>query len=193
LHSLASSFILGYHGCHRAVAEKLLAGTKFTPSENEYDWLGPGIYFWEANPLRGMEFAEDWKKRGKIQDPYVVGAIVELGFCLDLTTSTGLAAVKAAYADFIAMAKAAGKPIPRNRLGPDRLLRDLDCAVINHLHWVREQVGDLSFETVKAVFIEGDEIYPEAGFKEKTHIQVCVRNLDCVKGVFRVPDEHLEA
>jgi hypothetical protein len=37
----------------------LLAGTAFKPSNNDYDWLGPGIYFWEANPLRGLEFAEE--------------------------------------------------------------------------------------------------------------------------------------
>ena len=39
--------IIAYHGCDRAVAERLLEGHRFTPSQNDYDWLGRGIYFWE--------------------------------------------------------------------------------------------------------------------------------------------------
>ena len=36
-------------------AERLLAGEPFQKSINDYDWLGHGIYFWEANPLCGLE------------------------------------------------------------------------------------------------------------------------------------------
>jgi hypothetical protein len=67
LHRLASAFILGYHGCDRRVGERLLAGTAFKPSNNDYDWIGPGIYFWEANPLRGLEFAEEASKTQEIE------------------------------------------------------------------------------------------------------------------------------
>lgn len=27
------------------------------PSDNPWDWLGKGIYFWEADPIRGYEWA----------------------------------------------------------------------------------------------------------------------------------------
>ena len=191
MHRLSSSFVLGYHGCDREVAEKILAGDEFTASQNEYDWLGWGIYFWEANPLRGMEFANEWAGRGKIKDPYVIGAVIDLGFCLDLTTSTGVAAVKATYEDFAAYVATAGKSMPENRFGNDRLLRELDCAVINHLHQVRETINETPFQTVKGIFVEGDEIYPGAGFYANTHTQICVRDVNCIKGAFRVPNEHL--
>lgn len=47
------SFILGYHGCDKAIAEKVFAGTSgLKPSDNDYDWLGDGIYFWEHNAQR---------------------------------------------------------------------------------------------------------------------------------------------
>jgi hypothetical protein len=49
MHELSSSFVLGYHGCDKKVGERVLAGERLKPSENEYDWLGHGIYFWEAN------------------------------------------------------------------------------------------------------------------------------------------------
>lgn len=39
--------VIGYHGCDRAVAEKVLQNkTHLKQSDNSYDWLGPGIYFW---------------------------------------------------------------------------------------------------------------------------------------------------
>jgi hypothetical protein len=47
-----------------------------------------------------------------------VGAVIDLGFRLDLISSTGVAAVKAAHEDFIAYARKADKPVPKNRLGP---------------------------------------------------------------------------
>lgn len=195
MHRLASSFVLGYHGCDREVAEQLLQGAKFSASQNSWDWLGSGIYFWEANPLRGLEFAREWQARNKIKTPYVVGAVIELGLCLDLTTSMGIAAVKAAHADFLDYATTAEKPVPENHGGPDSLLRELDCAVINHLHQVREAAQQPlpSFNSVKGVFMEGGRIYEGAGFFAKTHIQICIRDRDCIKGVFRVPDEHLSA
>ena len=38
--------IIGYHGCDRAVAEKgLLRRARLEASQNDYDWLGAGIYF----------------------------------------------------------------------------------------------------------------------------------------------------
>lgn len=60
---LNSSFVLGYHGCDADVAEKLLKKEKFRPSQNLYDWLGHGIYFWEANPQRAMLFAREAMRR----------------------------------------------------------------------------------------------------------------------------------
>ena len=192
MHKLASSFVLGYHGCDRVTAEALLAGTAFTPSSNDYDWLDQGIYFWEANPLRGLEFAGEKAQRERSRfDPYVIGAVIDLGFCLDLLSSTGTEAVAAAYEDFQAYCLAGNRNLPRNSVGEDRLLRKLDCAVINHLHAVRAKLEQQAFDTVRGVFTEGTPCYPGAGFDLKSHIQICVRHAACIKGVFRVPDDQL--
>jgi hypothetical protein len=199
LHRLSSTFILGYHGCDREVGEHFVAGDPFLISENEYDWLGSGVYFWEANPRRGLEFArllQAWRmgRPGypEIKEPFVVGAVIDLGFCLDLTTSTGIQAVAAMHLDLLEFCKTAESPIPKNEGGNDLLYRQLDCAVINHLHEVRQTDNLASFDTVKGVFIEGDRIYPDSGFFEKTHIQIAVRNLKCIKGVFFVPPDQLD-
>ena len=196
MHKLSSAFVLGYHGCDRAVGEKLIAGEPFVASENDYDWLGSGIYFWEANPRRGLEFARELQRwrRGKpyeINEPYVVGAAVDLGFCLDLMSSEGIRAVASMHKDVLEYCARAKVQVPTNSGGHDLLFRKLDCAVINHLHKVRATANLQPFDTVRGVFIEGNRIYPDSGFFEKTHVQFCVRNPACIKGVFRVPEDQL--
>lgn len=40
--------VIGYHGCDAATADVVLSGNySLQPSDNDYDWLGKGIYFWE--------------------------------------------------------------------------------------------------------------------------------------------------
>jgi len=190
VHRLSSSFILGYHGCQQTVGERLLAGEPFTPSDNDYDWLGPGTYFWESNPRRALEWADllHQRKHGlPSSEPFVVGAAIDLGFCLDLLTSNGTSAVKAAHADFENNLALTHSPRPQNTGGNDLLLCRLDCAVLQHLHRIQEASGKQPFDTVRGVFIEGDPIYPNSGFREKAHIQICVCKPEAIKGVFRVP------
>jgi hypothetical protein len=161
------------------------------PSKNEYDWLGTGICFWEANPRRALEWATELSasSRSKIASPFVVGAVIDLGLCLDLTTSDAINWVGAAYRALLGTYSKAGWPMPKNR--QDGLRRNLDCAVINFLHAIREENGEEPIQTVRGVFTEGRPIYDTAGFLEKTHIQIAVRDSTCIKGVFRVPDDHL--
>ena len=197
MHELSASFILGYHGCDRGVAESLLNNEPFQPSSNEYDWLGSGVYFWEANPARGLHWARELQelRRGKphaISEPYVVGAVIDPGYCLDLASSNGIEFVKAAYSDFKNYVEKSSGEMPRNQGGANLLLRHLDCAVINHIHAVNHKAGRREFETVRGVFLEGRPIYDTSGFYEKTHIQLCVHSLKNIKGVFWVPNDQLE-
>lgn len=38
--------VIGYHGCDESLVKNvLLRGRNLRPSENDYDWLGLGIYF----------------------------------------------------------------------------------------------------------------------------------------------------
>jgi hypothetical protein len=54
LHKLSTRFVLAINGCDGAVVERLIAGESFEPSDNNYDYLGHGIYFRESDPLRDM-------------------------------------------------------------------------------------------------------------------------------------------
>lgn len=183
------TIVFGFHACCREVGEGLINGSLgFHPSENKFDWLGHGMYFWENSPHRARRYAEE---RG-IEDPVVIGAAIHLGYCLDLLDSDALDYLRQTYQTLKALLDAAGTPLPVNRSpkgrpekGDDLLLRDLDCAVINLVHSEKKKEKDAKgFDTVRAAFWEGEELYPGAGFKEKNHIQISVRNPNCIKGFF---------
>jgi hypothetical protein len=190
-----TTFILGYHGCDRNLAERVFAG-KFPlkPSHNDYDWLGDGIYFWEHNAARAFEFATEVGQSPhpsgqKIKNPAVVGAIIDLGFCLNLLDSAFIQMVRKAHDELRRASKEAGISMPRNIGGKDLLQRHLDCAVLRTLHQTREDDDKAPFETVRAVFVEGGPLYRNAGFAAKNHIQICVRDPRCIKGYFRPLDD----
>lgn len=66
----------------------------------------------------------------------------------------------------------------------DLLLRPLDCAVIE----AYASLADPKFDSVRGVFWEGEDLYPGAGMKEKNHIQISIRNINCIKCFF-IPRE----
>lgn len=166
-----------------------MAGDPFKASDNEYDWLGPGIYFWENNWQRGLEFATEHAKRkgSKIKIPFVVGAVIDLGACLDLTTKVSIDLVRVAHRVVIDELNKSGAPVPVN--SGDHLRHNLDCAVIKRAHSIAASSADLGrIQSVKGVFVEGDKAYPGSEFLEKTHVQIAVCDPACIKAVFHVRD-----
>jgi hypothetical protein len=105
-----------------------------------------------------------------------------------MTTLGAIEMVNAAYDSLRDTFDAAGQPLPKN--SQDLLMRRLDCAVIQWLHRILELEGK-ELDSVRGVFIEGSPIYPSSGFNAKTHVQIAVRNFECIKGVFRVPESQL--
>jgi hypothetical protein len=127
VYSSRPGLVIGFHGCDKSVRDAVVNNqTMLHISENGYDWLGRGMYFWENNLLRALHFAqEQQKKPQKGKDPI-------------------------------------GEPSVLSNPRP--------------------------YDSVRAVFIEGEPVYPSAGFHEKTHIQLCIRNPNCIKGFF-IPRE----
>lgn len=189
MHRLSSSFILGFHGCDRQVGERLVAGDALKRSDNEYDWLGPGMYFWESNWARGLEFAREHmtRKGSKIKDPFVIGAVIDLGSCLDLTTKVGIDLVRVAHGILVEEFEKSALPLPVN--SKDRMRHNLDCAVIKRAHIIAASSPEIgAIQTVKGVFVEGGPAYDGADFAAKTHIQIAVYDPSCIKAVFHVRD-----
>lgn len=159
--------------------------TDLRPSNNAYDWLGAGVYFWEQSPKRAIEYAIDCAKKeqhyaGNIKTPFIVGAIIELRNCLNLIDKESAVVLKEAYEGLEKIYKEAGKPMPKN----NDANRRLDCAVIKHLHHSRQGKPLLQYDTIRCAFVEGDPVYPGANFHTRLHIEICVINPECIKGYF---------
>ena len=166
--------VLGFHGCEPDFADALISGRlpigEWEPSRNRYDWLGEGIYFWEHGPER----ARAWGKGA------IVGAVIQLGDCLDLTDITYTRALDGAYRSLREIRLAAGEPMPENK----GKRRDLDCLVINELAAYAEQDG-IHFQTVRCPFMEGEPAFEGSEILLESHIQIAVRDRSCIAGVFR--------
>ena len=178
--------VIGFHSCEREVGLDVLnAKAELKQSRNNWDWLADGSYFWEQNPLRALQYAEEsaagvqFNKKA-ITVPFVLGAIIDLGNCLNLLESSSLQLLTNAYTGLQKVTEDAGRLIPVNK-GNNRAL---DCAVIRYIHNSNERSGDLPFDTVRSAFHEGEEAYPGAIFSSRLHIQICVRNPECIKGYF---------
>lgn len=193
--------ILGFHGCDESVLSKAIQGNlPFFKSENLYDWLGSGMYFWDHSPERALAFAKEKNSRRPdlLKKPAVLGAVIDLGYCLDLIEFENAKFLRTAYELLCESMAKEGKPLPVNRNSQgtsDRLLRELDCAVVETIHKLMTSTGQVAFDSVRGMFVEGDEVYPGSGIREKDHIQICIRNPNCIKGYFmpRVRDmDHVE-
>ncbi|MBT1687273.1 hypothetical protein [Dawidia soli] len=198
MYSARPGLILAFHGTDKSVVQKVVSETQHLEiSSNIWDWLGHGAYFWENSPTRALEFAETSSKRkdSKIKSPAVLSAVLDLGYCLDLLDYKNLSILKAAYEIRKDIVETSGFPLPQNKPSKgdhnDLLVRELDCVVIETVHDINRSRNQRPFDSVKGVFWEGPPLYPNAGFREKDHIQICIRNPNCIKGFF-VPREKAE-
>jgi hypothetical protein len=178
--------IVGYHGCSEDFARKLLLGKQpiadWKPSENRWDWLGKGIYFWEHSPERALRWAQETFRRHRTV-PSVVGAIIQLGDCFDLTNEGFVAILGDSFKELANAFEAEGLELPKNTKAAGKR-RELDCLAINHCLERLEGAGR-RYDSVRGAFLEGPPVFEGTTISKETHIQVAVRNPACILGVFR--------
>lgn len=208
IYSSRPNLMIGFHGCDESVRNELVTNpNKIKKSQEKFDWLGHGFYIWENNHERALRWSEDKFKRGRITIPSVVGVIYQLDYCLDFTDSQFIDILSDYYELFKEDLKFTGKLLPKNKdvakdVYKDLLLRELDCAVIEYLHqkiedrikYEEDQKGFSKirrFDTTRGIFTEGGPAYEGAGIQTKNHIQICIRNLNCIKGFF-IPREEIK-
>ena len=172
--------VIGYHSCDKDIGLRIISGEiELKESKNAWDWLGHGTYFWEDNPFRALEYAEEVRDRkqfnsGKIKIPFVIGAILELGNCLNLLAPSGTEVLRTTHESLKALVKVAGQKMPVNKKDN----RALDCSVI------RLAANTNKYDTVRTAFDEGEKIYAGTNFTARHHMQICVINQGCIKGFF---------
>ena len=201
MYDVKPNLVIGFHGCDASVRDLLLKDpNKIVISREPYDWLGHGLYFWENNFERALQWAEDKKRRGKIINPAVIGAVLQLGYCCDFLEARFIRMIESYYYLMAASYHANGKQIPKNEditydKHKDKLLRNLDCSTIEFMHEeiLSQTQADMKekgfsdfkiFDSTRGAFIEGGPAFEGSGLHAKTHIQICIRNMNCIKGFF---------
>jgi hypothetical protein len=201
MYDVKPNLVIGFHGCDASVRDLLLKKpNRIAISREPYDWLGHGLYFWENNFERALEWAEDKKRRGKITKPVVIGAVLQLGYCCDFLEARFIRMIERYYRLMAARCRASGKQIPVNKdltydKHKDKLLRNLDCSAIEFMHEkiLNRRQTDMKnkgfsdfriFDSTRGAFTEGGPAFEGSGLHAKTHIQICIRNMNCIKGFF---------
>lgn len=195
MYSNLPNLIIGFHGCDSDTYEKVLhKHESLRASHNAYDWLGNGIYFWENSLARAEDWANTYccrynKKNpdNSHKKPAVIGAVISLGHCLDLTDYGSSDILKTGYEILKHELSLMNVKMPKNqniRGNTDFLLRELDCAVIERIHQYNREQGIRPYDSVRGVFTEGSPVYENSGIMGKTHTQLCIINPNCIKGYF---------
>jgi len=190
MYSNRSGFVFGFHGLDESIGREIVSGQRdLQPSANNYDWLGHGIYFWENSLARAEQWAiqQSTRPHSSVKAPFAIGAAIDLKCCFDLLDQQWLDFLQAQYIEMKNELEAQGDPLPVNKPWTandiDFKKRELDCAVIRYAIESAKDQGFI-FDSVRAAFWEGEELYPSAGFKQHNHIQLAIINPDCIKGVF---------
>jgi hypothetical protein len=166
--------VRGYHGTSAIKAARIVRQQTLESSENGWDWIGHGIYFWEGAPGRAWE----WARKHHGSESAVVAVDIMLGACLDLTDVRFTSILQVAYHQITELYSKRAESAPENR----GKARYLDCLVINY---VCEEILE-TIDTVRATFIEGDPVYPGSGFMSQSHIQICVRNVSSLVSAIKL-------
>jgi hypothetical protein len=170
--------IRGHHGTSATQAAAIVRDG-FLLSDNDYDCLGNGVYFFED----GLTQARAWATRAHPDEPAVVQADIRLEDCMDLKDSLGWVALLAeAHEEVLRVSREQGLPVPRQTSGTHRL----DRAVIELMVSILEREG-IRIRVVRGVFAEGAPAFPGSFLSEGSHVQVAVRDADLISNVNVVP------
>ena len=176
--------VVGYHGTRLETARKIVQlDEPFTPSENDYDWLGPGVYFWEYAPKRAWEWARNQFKTDKIA---VLGAMIRLGNCFDLLDPDNLETLASHHDQIEKDLEGTDEALPKNY----QANKYRDCAVFRSLFLEFEDRKE-PIDTCRAVFVPSesakkDRLWSHSGLFRGAHIQLCVRSIENILGVWMV-------
>jgi hypothetical protein len=166
--------IYGYHGTSQTQALSILENG-FRASDNDYDWLGTGIYFFQDAPTR----AKQWAIEQHPDNPAVIRAKIELENCIDLLDINWVPPLKIIYNSFVEQRIRANLPLPKQNPSKSKAHR-LDCAFFNFASQVLSSRGK-TLAIIRAVFVEGESIFPDSAIFDLAHVQVVIKDRSLIK------------
>ncbi|WP_310426530.1 hypothetical protein [Chamaesiphon sp. VAR_48_metabat_135_sub] len=166
--------VLGYHGTSRSKANSILTNG-FKVSDNDYDWLGKGVYFFQDAPIRAMQ----WATQQHPQQPAVIRALIRLDNCIDLLDIKWFPPLKIVYNSFREQYRLTNRPLPQQNPQHSKAHR-LDCEFFNYTTEMLHRRGQ-DVEVIRAVFVEGEHIFPNSAIFDLAHVQIAVTNTDLIE------------
>jgi hypothetical protein len=159
-----------FHGTTGVIANDILDGGRFKSSLKPWNWLGPGIYFWEEDLNRAVRWAsEQFGPAGA-----VLRTRISLKDCLDLTKLSWNEYVAECFPDYREMLRRKRRTLPQNK-GRDH---DLDSSVLDYVSDKRQR----KFKSVRAAFTDGKRLYPGSALFRLSHIEIAVRDESVIIG-----------
>jgi hypothetical protein len=171
--------VYGYHGTSQTKAASIIKNG-FLASDNDYDWLGTGIYFFQDAPMR----ARQWAMEQHPQEPALVCAVIQLDNCIDLFDVKWFPILKNIYNLFDEQYRSANRPLPKQNPSRSKSHR-LDCAFFNFASQLlsdREQ----TVSGIRAVFVEGESLFPNSAIFDLAHAQIVIKNPVLIKECYLI-------
>jgi hypothetical protein len=166
--------VYGYHGTSQTKATSILKNG-FLASDNDYDWLGTGIYFFQDAPMR----AKQWATEQHPNEPAVICSRIQLENCIDLLDVNWFPLLKNIYNLFSEQYRDTNKLLPKQNPLRSKAHR-LDCAFFNYASQFLSHQGQIVTST-RAVFVEGECIFPDSAIFDLAHVQIAVKNSAVIK------------
>jgi hypothetical protein len=128
-----------------------------------------------------------WATQQHPQHPAVIRAVIQLDNCIDLLDIKWFPPLKIVYNSFregyqrfVRVASALRKrPLPKQNPTLSKAHR-LDCAFFNYATELLRSQGQ-EMEAIRAVFVEGENMFPSSAIFDLAHIQIAVKNTALIK------------
>lgn len=160
--------LVGYHGTTKESAENIIKTNTFKISNDDEEWLGKGIYFFEDDILQ----AKDWCVKAKCYNKWtIIRSNIEANTLIDLVD-------RKTYTDFETLAKKFNKRYLKRSDGKLRKL--INAVVINAMYEI------IKFDVIRAIFPIPSSKAPERCNILPMQVQICVRNSKCIKSIEEV-------
>jgi hypothetical protein len=184
-----------FHGTTFETAEKIIRERRFKASNHLYDWLGPGVYFFQDAPLKALDYASRYVLPRHDADTELAVVVAELSLenCFDLLRNDYSLLAKRNFGRLVKQSKRQKRPILREfNEQPHRIFHgEVSEADVQRSGYniddcrnIRSLISDLNtsnrgeFDCVRSAFWGGAEIFKGSFIFDHTNIQVCVLSQD---------------
>lgn len=160
-----------FHGTDLDSARGIEAEQKFSPTLNEKEYLGDGVYFFENSKWHAIDWARRKCQKNGFESLAVLNATINLGKCLDLSNYDHRRIVKQVVTSY---KKWGVNDVP-------------DGVAINIIH------KKCNIDSARGVHVtpEIGKIFEGSDFFDYSYLMICVKNKDNISNINLIYSEIL--